>query len=167
MALIGESWLAGPSRYTHWIDVNGSGSVKRSVQRGNIDQMCGNAVMYDIGKILVFGGSANQNSGEAYSAAYLLDINDGDNVAVKRIGSMVHPRVFSSAVVLPDGDVLIAGGQTMTNKFSDEGTVYQAELWNSKTQNFSPMASMTVPRTYHSVCLLLKDARVICMGGGL
>lgn len=36
---------AGPSKTAHWIDVTGSGDVIQSVVRGNIDQMCGNAIM--------------------------------------------------------------------------------------------------------------------------
>ena len=51
---------AGPSRRMHWVTTNGNGSVQNSVFRGNDeDAMNGNAVMYDIGKILTLGGAEN------------------------------------------------------------------------------------------------------------
>jgi galactose oxidase len=41
------------------------------------------------------------------------------------------------------------------------------ELWSPKTQAFTVLAPMVVPRTYHSVALLLPDATVFSGGGGL
>lgn len=37
---------AGPSTTAHWIDVTGNGQVIPAIERGNKNQMCGNAVMY-------------------------------------------------------------------------------------------------------------------------
>ena len=49
---------AGPSRTMHWIDVEGNGSVTVAGERSDdADAMNGNALMYDIGKILTLGGS--------------------------------------------------------------------------------------------------------------
>ena len=123
---------------------------------------------YDVGKILVLGGSKSQDSRiNSYREAYIYDINDGENVQVERVGDMNHPRIFSNAVALPNGEVLVFGGQTRTRKFSDLGGVLQAELWNPSTKQFTPLSSMQIPRTYHSACIFLKDGRVACMGGGL
>ena len=41
------------------------------------------------------------------------------------------------------------------------------ELWSPVTQAFTVLAPMVVPRTYHSVALLLPDATVFSGGGGL
>lgn len=113
------------------------------------------------------GGGQNQDSGLSIRDAWEFDINDGENVVMQRVGDMIHPRIFMNAVVLPTGDVVVSGGQTRARKFSDTGGVLQAELYSPATKQFSPLESMKFARTYHSTCILLKDARVACMGGGL
>lgn len=113
------------------------------------------------------GGAENQDSGDSYRAAYTYDINNGENVAVERVGDMTHRRIFSNAVALPSGDVIVFGGQTRARKFTDYGGVLQAELWSPATKQFTPLESMQVVRTYHSTCILTKHATVACMGGGL
>jgi galactose oxidase len=40
-------------------------------------------------------------------------------------------------------------------------------LWDPATETFTTMAAAAVPRTYHSVALLLPDGRVFTGGGGL
>jgi galactose oxidase len=42
-----------------------------------------------------------------------------------------------------------------------------AELWDPVSEQFTTMATMTVPRTYHSIALLMPDGRVFSAGGGL
>ena len=41
------------------------------------------------------------------------------------------------------------------------------EMWDPATGAWSQMAPMAIPRTYHSVALLLPDGRVFSGGGGL
>ena len=60
----GRIFHAGPSRQMHWIEIGGSGSITESIVRGNDnDAMNGNAVMYDVGKILTVGGAENYDDG--------------------------------------------------------------------------------------------------------
>jgi len=40
-------------------------------------------------------------------------------------------------------------------------------MFNPTTESWRPLAPMAVPRTYHSVALLLPDGRVFVAGGGL
>jgi hypothetical protein len=71
-----------------------------------------------------------------------------------------------SATVLPDGTVLAIGGSS-SGGFNDATlAVLAAELWNPATGSWSRMASMQVPRMYHSNALLLPDGRVLSAGGG-
>jgi Domain of unknown function (DUF1929) len=42
-----------------------------------------------------------------------------------------------------------------------------AEMWDPASETWTTLAAMTVPRTYHSVALLLTDGRVFTGGGGL
>ncbi|MCY7287700.1 MAG: DUF1929 domain-containing protein, partial [Cryobacterium sp.] len=74
---------------------------------------------------------------------------------------------FANSVVLPDGEVLALGGQAYAQPFSDTTAAMVPEAWNPATGKFTALAPMTTPRTYHSVGLLLPDARVFVGGGGL
>ena len=47
---------AGPARTMNWLNVAGQGSVQPAGTRESDDAMNGNAVMYDVGKILTMGG---------------------------------------------------------------------------------------------------------------
>jgi len=50
---------------------------------------------------------------------------------------------------------------------SDQGSIVVPEIWNPDTELWSELAPHEWPRNYHSTALLLKDGRVISMGGGL
>lgn len=86
-------------------------------------------------------------------------------------GSMVHARMHSNAVLLPDGDVLVVGGNSMlhdegfTDSDGDDHSVYEAELYDTESGTWSTMATMTDPRNYHSTALLLQDGRVLVTAG--
>jgi len=80
---------------------------------------------------------------------------------------MSYARAFQNSVVLPDGTVLVIGGQSHPVPFTDTGAVLTPELWNPATGGFTLMAPQSVARTYHSVALLLPDGRVFSGGGGL
>jgi galactose oxidase len=124
--------------------------------------------MYDTGKILALGGSPSYQNSAATANAYVLTINGVNNeVSTKQVGSMANPRSFANSVVLADGKVAVFGGQNYAVPFSDNASVYQAELWNPATGKFTTMASASVPRNYHSVALLMPDGRVFTGGGGL
>jgi galactose oxidase len=80
---------------------------------------------------------------------------------------MVHSRAFHHSVVLADGKVVVLGGQDFPRVFSDNTAVLTAELWDPNTEQFTSMGAATVPRTYHSVGVLMPDGRVFTGGGGL
>lgn len=80
---------------------------------------------------------------------------------------MKYPRAFGNGVVLPSGQVLIIGGQYYALPFSDSTPSLPAEIFDPVTSTWSTMASIAVPRTYHSVALLLPDATVLSAGGGI
>ena len=84
----------------------------------------------------------------------------------KRTGDMNFARRHCNGVLLPDGTVLAVGGTSGNGTNNAKGRVLVAERWNPATGIWSPLASMTVPRLYHSTALLLPDARVLVAGGG-
>ena len=169
MAPNGKVFHAGPSRDMHWLDMSGSGSITSSARRSNdADAMNGNAIMYDIGKILTLGGAQNYTSSEATARAHTIDINGGENnVQVARTDDMGFKRAYHNSIVLPSGEVVVIGGQEFAVAFSDNKSVLAAEIWNPETGAFKRLADMTIPRNYHSYALLMKDGRIFAAGGGL
>jgi len=79
---------------------------------------------------------------------------------------MASARAYHNLTVLPDGMVLVTGGSGSTDVFDLSPAVLQAELWSPSTETWSPLASMDVPRLYHSTALLLPDGRVLVTGSG-
>jgi galactose oxidase len=128
--------------------------------------MNGNAIMYDAGKILTVGGATSYESTAATGNAYGLSIS-GTTVTARRVGTMANPRSFHNSVVLPDGKVVVFGGQNFPIAFSDNTSVLSAEMWDPATESFTTLASAAIPRTYHSVATLMPDGRVFTGGGGL
>ena len=163
----GRVFHAGPSKRMHWVSTDGPGSVTDAGPRGDsADAMNGNAVMYDVGKILTVGGAPAYENSDATNRASTIDISTG-TAKVARVGDMAFARAFANSVVLPDGTVVVIGGQARAVPFSDQTAVLVPELWNPATGRFTRLAPMAVPRTYHSVANLLPDGRVFSGGGGL
>ncbi|KAI2635520.1 hypothetical protein GGS21DRAFT_539100 [Xylaria nigripes] len=162
---------AGPSKAMNWYSVGGlNGSYKGAGRRGDNDAMCGNAVMFDAvsGLILSAGGAPTYENSDATSSTYLIKLDQvGAAPTVTRLSNMEHARSFANAAVLPDGTVLVIGGQGYPVTFTDTTPVYPAELWDPRTKQWRTLASIAVPRNYHSIALLLPDATVLSGGGGL
>jgi hypothetical protein len=125
--------------------------------------------MYDAGKILVVGGSPTPGAAfdeQPTASADVIDLADADP-RWSSTGPMTHRRRMHTTTVLPDGSVLVTGG-TAGRGFNDAGgAVLEPELWDPNTNRWTELAPMTERRIYHSVALLLPDARVLVAGGGL
>ena len=163
----GRVLVAGPSPNMGWIDPRGNGSSVPAGRRGD-DQpsLGGPVVMYDAGKILKVGGATWNGNTPASAGAYLIDTT-GAVAAVRKLAPMAYPRMYANSVVLPNGQVLVVGGQTYVQEFSDSNAVLAPELWDPETESFTVLPAMAVPRNYHSLALLLPDGRVVSAGGGL
>ena len=74
-------------------------------------------------------------------------------------GSMAKTRVASSATLLKNGRVLVAGGY-----YDNSIDLATAELYDPSTGAFTPTGNMTAARAWHSATLLL-DGRVLIAGG--
>ncbi len=157
---------AGPSARMNWITTRDNGSIAAAGTRGDdIYSMSGNAVLYDIGKILKVGGSSGYTDAPANANSYTIDLDE--QATVRKLAPMAYARAFHNSVVLPNGQVVVIGGQTWAKNFDDNNSVMVPELWDPATRTFSKMPAMSVPRNYHSVALLMTDGRVVSSGGGL
>ncbi len=74
---------------------------------------------------------------------------------------MTTPRVDHTATVLPNGQVLIAGGRSTSGAATVTAT---AELYNPATATFTATGSMTAPRFNHTATLL-NNGMVLIAGG--
>ncbi|KAH7075132.1 hypothetical protein FB567DRAFT_504656 [Paraphoma chrysanthemicola] len=168
-----NAWVfqAGPSKAMGWYGTTNGGSYIDAGRRAaDGDSMCGTAVMYDAvqGKIFSAGGSPSYEESEATNNAHVITIGEPESTpSVAKIASMAYKRVFHNSVVLPDGKIFTTGGQTWARPFSDATAVMQPEMWNPETQQFIVLPSHRIPRTYHSIAILLLDGTVFTAGGGL
>jgi Galactose oxidase, central domain len=74
-------------------------------------------------------------------------------------GDLVDSRFAATATVLPNGQVLIAGGVASENSYTAS-----AELYDPNTGAFMRTGSLSSGRAYHTATLL-KDGRVLIAGG--
>ncbi len=170
----GSVFHAGPSARMNWISTSGAGSITSAGNRG-VDPYAinGTASLFDTGLILKAGGAKSyQQNGNtstyASNSAYLIDITRGPGqpVSVQRLNGMTYQRAFANSVILPNGNVVIVGGQSLPMPFTDTTAILVPEIWDPVTQRFNLLQPMRTPRTYHSTAVLLPDGRVFVVGGG-
>ena len=82
-----------------------------------------------------------------------------------RTADMHYPRVNVNAVLLPDGNIFVVGGQRAGKWNADPQAVLEPELYDPRNDTWTPMAPMEHPRQYHSIAVLLPDGRVLTAGG--
>jgi hypothetical protein len=86
-----------------------------------------------------------------------------DAGAFSPTGSLAEPKWGHTATLLPDGRVLIVGGEITGSDY--QGTFTNtAEVWDPAAGTFSPTGSLSEPRGWHSATLL-PDGRVLVVGG--
>ncbi|OAK97814.1 galactose oxidase [Phaeosphaeriaceae sp. SRC1lsM3a] len=165
----GSVFQAGPSKAMNWYFTDGEGGVTPAGIRDDVnDAMCGVNVMYDVGKIFSAGGAHSYDRAPGLSIAHLISIDQvGAPAAVERLPDMRYARAFANAVVLPDGKILVTGGQGWAQGFTDLNPVFAPELFDPATKTFTELAPEAIPRNYHSVSILLADGTVFSGGGGL
>jgi YVTN family beta-propeller protein len=164
----GRLFHAGPTSAMNWVSTEGHGAVSPAGANypGTWYPKDAAIVMYEPGKLLVAGGLATGTAETPTNLACKIDLY-ANPPTVTSLPAMATVRRFCNGIVLPTGEVLVIGGNTSGQKFSDAGSVLAAEIWNPRTGLWRTAAGMTVPRNYHSVALLLTDGRVMAGGSGL
>lgn len=163
----GKIFHSGPTPTMHYLDVTGDGTVQQvgSLQTDWYPKN-GVTIMYGEGKLLTAGGYKAETDSSSTNKAKIIDITEEEPV-IKNVAPMAFARKFHNSVVLPTGKVLVIGGNVSGQRFSDESAVLTPEVFDPVTETWANMADMAVPRTYHSMALLLPDGTVFSGGGGL
>ena len=152
----GRVFNSGPQRDMRILETGGTGSwTGITAQRDETNRGYGSSVMFAEGKVLVMGG------GYGSQTATVVDVRSGLS---KPTGSMHYGRRNLNAMVLPDGNVLVVGGNSGGGN-SDGDPAYPSELWNATTEIWTVLSSQTQIRNYHSTALLLPSGAIISMGG--
>lgn len=164
----GVVFHAGPSKQMNFFGTSGAGTSTPAGLRGT-DQhsQYGNAVMFSATEILTVGGATQQDIVPGSNRAHVITLNGNTVRSVQEVGRMAYGRTFHTSVVLPDGFVLVTGGQTIPEIWTDNNAVFVPELFDPVAKTFRQLAPAANARTYHSVAILLPDATVFTGGGGL
>jgi hypothetical protein len=108
------------------------------------------------GSVLIAGGSEESFYKGASSSA---ELYDPQARAFVSLADMSTPRLAHRATPLPDGRVLITGGQDDTGRKLDS-----AEIYDPATKAFTPAGLMATSRSDHTATLL-KNGLVLIAGG--
>jgi len=114
------------------------------------------AVVLANGKVLVAGGLGT--GGTVLNAAELFDPKTNSWTAA---GSMSVARFAHAATLLANGNVLVSGGCTVSDCSTNTAT---SEIYNPKTNGWSPTGGLGTARAYHSA-VLLNTGAVLAIGG--
>jgi WD40 repeat protein len=117
------------------------------------------ATLLSDGRVLITGGTGTTAGGTTSKVHSSAEIYDPRTGKFSPTGSMATARQFDTATLLPDGRVLVVGGEDALNMPLDS-----AELYDPKTGTFSPTGSMSDTWEGHTATLL-PDGRVLVAGG--
>lgn len=161
----GDVMTFGPQNTLATIKTSGNGQLIEGPKRDNFaERRYGSYAMYDIGKVLVSGGTEKEGGDTSYQSAVIIDTTTNQTTDT---GAMIYRRTQHNLTILADGTVLATGGNSDgTRLISMEAGVYRPEIWSPETGQWREMNDMKINRQYHSIALLLPDGRVLSAGGG-
>lgn len=129
-------------------------------------------------RIMITGGG-KKDGVDPTAITEIIDMSD-PAPAWREVQPMAHARYYCYAALLPDGNVLALGGKRGERRMlehdaatmhhhgqdlpHDDNAILECELFDSRTETWSPAAAMTVDRVYHSGAMLLPDGRVLVAG---
>lgn len=127
------------------------------------------------GQVLVAGGTdvvgvgcCQATTGQVVASSELYEPASG---SWSSTGAMTQARGFQSATALPDGTVLVAGGEggdpglgSGTSTHLNTIGLASAELYDPGTRAWSVTAAMSNPRMLHATTMF-ADGRVLVFGG--
>jgi N-acetylneuraminic acid mutarotase len=129
--------------------------------RLNVPRTQGTLTLLSDGRVLAVGGGIEGSPGWHSTAS--AEIFDPTTAAWSLVAPMSVARAFHTATLLPNGEVLVAGGATTYT--GTHGTVTAvAEIYNPRSNTWRSAGRMSVAR-YADAAALLPDGRVLVAGG--
>ena len=150
---------------TYFINT-GTSSIKQMASSG-VERAYAASVLLPAGtsgsnKMMIFGGAVHLlNENNVYSRPHAsTQMFDASNPSAgwRFMAPMPEPRVFPNAVSLPDGTVLVVGGENVGV------ATRNAALYNPATNSWRTLAAQEQVRSYHATAVLLPDGRVLSAG---
>jgi galactose oxidase-like protein/glyoxal oxidase-like protein/Kelch motif protein len=139
----------------------------------------GSAVLYRPDRVMKCGTRDTEQGATAVRTTKYIAL-DGVSPAWVASGDMDSGRVNHNLTMLPSGEVLVTGGTEIANNTGNQGRSRGlVELWRPPDATYYPngiwyggsgvnaLEKSTAARDYHSVSLLLPDARVLCASGNV
>lgn len=161
----GKVTTFGPQSTISKIDTDAGGQITLGPERDELPiRRYGSYAMYDIGKVLVAGGTEDEGGPFSYDSAVVIDTATQQTIDTS---PMNYARTQHNLTILADGSVLASGGNTSGAALIDlDAAVLTPEIWSPESGTWQLLNDMKVDRQYHSIALLLPDGRVLTGGGG-
>lgn len=119
------------------------------------------ATLLTNGQVLIAGGYTTVNGLAGWKSTELYDPSTGTfSVA----GDMTAARFFHTATLLPDGKVLIVGGNNSIAGGCFCDPLPSAQLYDPSTASFTPTGGMAIAKSAHTATLL-RNGKVLVTGG--
>ena len=132
----------------------GSWTVTANMVRGNTGHT---ATLLPDGTVLVAGGIGPEDRVPGYKVT--AELYDPRTRTWTATANLITDRVGHTATLLPDGKVLVAGGDDF-----GLGAMASAELYDPVRGTWSATGNMLTPRSMHTATLL-PDGKVLVTGG--
>jgi len=116
------------------------------------------AALLQNGKVLVAGGLLLEGGQAVYTAS--AEVYDPDTETWSSTGSLNTPRGFHTLTTLPNGNVLVSGGEVNAFPFQ----LNTAEIYNPATGLWSTTGTLNTARLHHTATLL-STGQVLVVGG--
>ncbi|MGH3167052.1 MAG: Kelch repeat-containing protein, partial [Trebonia sp.] len=114
------------------------------------------ATLLTNGRVLITGGFQNQSSTDPTNGA---EIYYPNTHVFEPTSSMVSPRANHTAILLPDGSVIVMGGNTTAGNYLNT-----VEQYLPLTATWTTLAAMPNALADHTATLL-QDGRILVIGG--
>jgi WD40 repeat protein len=118
------------------------------------------ATLLPNGKVLIVGGINNNCTSGGCARLSSAELYDPATGTWSITGSLNKARDFHTATLLPNGKVLVAGGEY----FGFSNSFGSAELYDPATGTWSITGNLNTPRAFHTATLL-PNGRVLIVGG--
>jgi Galactose oxidase, central domain/Kelch motif len=135
---------------------SGTWTVTGSMRMGRAQFI---AVLLPTGEVLVAGGCTSYDVNGCLAVTASAELYNPATGTWTSTGAMRATRMAMTGTVLPNGKVLVAGGQTAASD-----ALSSSELYNPATGTFSLTSRLITPRSDHTATLL-PSGRVLMAGG--